>query len=49
MIGTIARSSNSNMANADLPTDEVVPAIGSTSAVDDSESARPRPIASVAL
>ncbi len=39
--GTSARSSKSSMASAARPTGLVVPAIGSTSAVDDMASAKP--------
>lgn len=45
MIGTSARSSNKSIANAPRPTGLVVPTSGSTSAVDDSASARPSPAA----
>ena len=41
MIGTIARSSNSSIASAERPTGLVVPTSGSTSAVEESASARP--------
>ena len=47
MIGTMAISSNSSMESAARPTAVCVPAIGSTSAVEDSASARPRPSAPV--
>ena len=47
MIGTSAKSSNSNMASASLPTGLVVPEIGNTNAVDESASASPRPSAAV--
>ncbi len=43
MIGTIARSSNSSIASAERPTGLVVPTKGSTKAVEDRASARPRP------
>ncbi len=43
MIGTIARSSNSSIEKEARPTADFVPAIGSTSAVEDSASAMPRP------
>ena len=49
MIGTSARSSNSSIANAARPTGLWVPTIGSTSAVEDSASARPSAIAPVQL
>ena len=45
MIGTNARSSNSSIANAARPTGLVVPTSGSTSAVEESASASPSPIA----
>ena len=45
MIGTSAMSSNSSIASAARPTGLVVPAIGSTSAVEDSASASPSPSA----
>ena len=47
MIGTSARSSNSSIEKAVRPTGLTVPAIGSTSAVEESASARPMPIAPV--
>ena len=49
MIGTSAKSSNNSIASASFPTGLVVPAIGKTSAVDDSVSARPSPIAAAAV
>ena len=45
MIGTSPRSSNNSIANAPRPTAPVVPASGNTSAVEDSASASPSPIA----
>ena len=48
IIGTMAKSSNSNMAKADLPTAECVPDIGSTNAVEESANATPMPMAAVA-
>ena len=39
--GTSAMSSNSSMANAARPTGELIPAMGSTSAVEDMASAAP--------
>ena len=47
MIGTSAMSSNSSIDRAARPTGVCVPAIGSTNAVDESASARPRPSAPV--
>ena len=43
MIGTSARSSNNSIEKDARPTADLVPAIGSTSAVDDNASAMPRP------
>lgn len=45
MIGTSARSSNSSIEKALRPTGLVVPTIGSTRAVEERASAKPRPIA----
>ena len=49
IIGTSARSSNKSMAKARRPTALDVPAIGMTSAVDDSASAKPKPSAAPLL
>ena len=43
MIGTIATSSNNNIASAALPTGLLVPDIGSTRAVEESANASPSP------
>jgi hypothetical protein len=48
MIGTSAKSSNNSMEKAARPTALWVPTIGSTTAVDDRASARPRPKAPAA-
>ena len=44
-MGTMAMSSNNSIDRAALPTGDLVPEIGSTSAVEDKASARPRPSA----